>query len=93
VGPPPVEIFATQGGDPGEEAVAAAKTTPGTTCTMYYVSTSGSRRELPELAPQAADALGWLEWTWRIPMDESPGVASVEVTCPGGATAAEVLVT
>jgi len=92
-GPPPVEIFATQGGEPGAEAVAAAKTTPGTTCTLNYVSTSGSRRELPDLAPQAADALGWLEFKWRIPPDEAPGVASVEVTCPGGATTAEVQVT
>ena len=50
-------------------------------------------RELPDLAPQAADALGWLEFKWRIPPDEAPGVASVEVSCPGGATTAEVQVT
>jgi len=90
VGPPPVEIYATQGGHPGEQAIAAAKTTPGTSCAIAYISTSGSRRELPDLAPRTADALGWIEWTWQIPLDEGPGTATIEVTCPGGSTTSEV---
>jgi hypothetical protein len=83
-----VQIFAAQGAAPGGRAAVAARTTSGVTCTLEVTGSDGVRRELADLAPQSADAGGWLEWHFTIPPGEPPGTASVTVRCPGGADSA-----
>ncbi len=83
-----VQVYATQGGIPGETAAAAARSTPGTACTAIYTGPGGSGRTV--LGSSVADADGWLEWGWTIPAGETTGTATVEILCPGSSGTASI---
>ena len=82
-----VKIFAVRDGAPGATAVVAARTVPGSVCTLTLAGPAGVQWSSPVPASRVADAGGWLEWTWTIEPGAPPGKGSVTVTCPGSSGA------
>ena len=67
----------------GNQAVVAAKTTPGDACTVTFQAPGGATIEVAGLGPKAASAAGDVSWIWRIASDTMPGTGVVSVTCNG----------
>ncbi|MCC6238203.1 MAG: L,D-transpeptidase family protein [Dehalococcoidia bacterium] len=87
-----VKVFAVQGGSRGGAADLAARTTPGTGCTLSFATAGGARIEWPGLGTRTADAGGWLEWKWTVPTDAPPGPGRLTVSCPTGDAAVDFTV-
>lgn len=84
-----VKIFAVQDGARGAQAVVAARTVAGETCTLSYFDATGALRALPGVEDKRADAGGWIEWKWTIEPAAPPGAGTVVVSCPGGTASAD----
>jgi hypothetical protein len=84
--PPWVEIVSVSGAPPGGLASVVARTSPNATCTLEYVTPSGSASRAVGLALQTADGDGQVSWSWRIGVATRRGAGQVAVTCDGART-------
>jgi len=71
------------GAAPGGTARVSVQTSPGASCTIAYVTPSGTTSRAQGLGPQIADADGVITWSWDIGPSTRPGIGSVTASCGG----------
>jgi micrococcal nuclease len=75
----------------GATATVAARTTPGTQCSIVVRYKSGPS-QAQGLGPKKADARGNVSWSWKVGTRTTPGSWPVVITCGGETASTEVVV-
>jgi len=88
--PPWVEFVSVAGASAGGPASVIVHTSPNATCSIEYVTPTGSPSRASGLELRTADEDGQVAWFWRIGPSTRPGLGQVSVSCDG-ANAQEVL--
>ena len=78
-----VTFLLVTGGPPGANAYVKVQTAANASCSISYVTPSGSTSTAQGLGNKSADGSGIVDWTWKIGTKTNPGTGTVTVTCNG----------
>jgi hypothetical protein len=81
--PPSLEFASISGGAPGTAAAVVIRTSPGASCSIGYVTPSGSASHASGLTLRTAGPDGLVVWAWQIGPSTRQGTGTVTVTCDG----------
>jgi hypothetical protein len=78
-----VAFISVKGASPGGYASVTIQASPGTECSIQYVTPHGTVSRAKGLESQTTDSDGQASWTWKIGTHTEPGTGSVAVACNG----------